>query len=468
VAVLVVGQVLARQIALDATDYPVLRSLGLTRRQLAGIAVARCAVIGLVGATLTVVGAIALSPVTPIGLARVAEPSPGLAVDTVIVAIGAAGTALLPAVLALWPAWRAAQASSPAFRAGLARRPRRRFAVADLIARAGFPVTLTAGVRLALERGHGPTSVPVRTTIGVAVVGLGALAASLTFGASLTHLVGSPPLYGVTWDTEILNNNGPGSVPEGVAVARSDPDVAAAAFIQTGLSFRLNGLDLPGFAFAPVKGTFAASVLAGRTPVAADEVALGASTAMRLGARVGTTLLGHAENDGAPRVRVRVAGIVVLPPGDARTHLGDGVMATRQALLRLAGGHARSPYVIAVAFQPGADTAAAESPLDGRLSAADENFFCGLTPPWYYASIDAWSWPGRIGRRGRTASLLQEAAEAAVGAAGGIMLAGRLGLGVRGPRPEERRTRNPQVEGIKVPPEGFEPSHLAPEATGLH
>ncbi len=96
---------------------------------------------------------------------------------------------------------------------------------------------------------------------------------------------------------------------------------------------------------------------------------------MRLGARVGTILLGYAENDGAPQVRTRVVGIVVLPPGDASTHLGDGVMVTRQALLRLAGGHARSPYVLAVAFQPGADTAKAHAHLDRRLLAADQNFF---------------------------------------------------------------------------------------------
>jgi hypothetical protein len=77
VAVLVLGQLLARQIALDASDYPVLHSLGMTRRQLAGLAVARCTAIGAAGAALAVGVAIALSPLTPIGLARTAEPAPG-------------------------------------------------------------------------------------------------------------------------------------------------------------------------------------------------------------------------------------------------------------------------------------------------------------------------------------------------------------------------------------------------------
>jgi ABC-type lipoprotein release transport system permease subunit len=375
VAVLVLGQLLARQIALDAADYPVLRSLGMTRRQLAGLAVARCTAIGAIGASVTVGVAIALSPLAPIGLARTAEPAPGLAVDTLVLIIAGAGITVLAAALAVWPAWRAAQAASRALRTGDRDRLGRRSVVADASARAGLPATLTAGVRMALERGRGPTSVPVRTTIGGAIVGLGALVASLTFGASLSHLLGSPPLYGVTWDTEIWNNNGPGAVPTAGPVVRADPDVATAAFIQTGIDFRLGGRVVWGFAFTPVKGTFAASMLTGRVPAAADEVALGASTAAQLGARVGTRLLGSAENEGAPQVPVRVVGTVVLPPGDVSAHLGDGVIVTRQALVRLAGGQARSPYVIAVAFRPGADTAGAGARLGRRLSAVDQNFF---------------------------------------------------------------------------------------------
>jgi predicted lysophospholipase L1 biosynthesis ABC-type transport system permease subunit len=116
-------------------------------------------------------------------------------------------------------------------------------------------------------------------------------------------------------------------------------------------------------------------MLTGRPPAAPGEVALGARTAAQLDARVGTTLLGNAENEGAPQVPVRVAGTVVLPPGDATAHLGDGVMVTRQALVRLAGGQARSPYVIAVTFRPGVNTAEAIARLDHRLSAVNQNFF---------------------------------------------------------------------------------------------
>jgi hypothetical protein len=88
-------------------------------------------------------------------------------------------------------------------------------------------------------------------------------------------------------------------------------------------------------------------MLTGRVPAAADEVALGASTTAQLGVRPGATLLGYAENERAPEVPMRVVGTAVLPPGDVSAHLGDGVIVTRQALVRLAGGRARPPYVMA-------------------------------------------------------------------------------------------------------------------------
>jgi predicted lysophospholipase L1 biosynthesis ABC-type transport system permease subunit len=103
VAVLVLGQLLARQIALDASDYPVLHTLGMTRRQLAGLAVARGTAIGAAGGALAVGVAIALSPLTPIGLARTAEPAPGFACDTLVLVTAVAGTTAIAAILASWP-----------------------------------------------------------------------------------------------------------------------------------------------------------------------------------------------------------------------------------------------------------------------------------------------------------------------------------------------------------------------------
>ncbi len=375
VGLLVFGQLLARQIALEAGDYPALRALGMTGRQLTGLAVLRSVGMGAAGGAIAISLAVAFSPLTPIGLARVAEPSPGVNLDLAVLLVAVAGLVVLSALLSAWPAWREAMRSSVAGTAAQDQKAGRRDLVSESAARVGLPVTATVGLKMALERGRGSTSVPVWSTIGAAAVGIGALVLSLTFGASLDRLLASPPLYGVTWDTEIWNNNGPDAVPAATPIVRSDSAIASAAYIQTGLDVRLNGHDVSGFAFDPVKGNFGASVLSGRAPVARDEVALGSNTESALRSSVGETLQGHAENDRAPSVPVHIVGTVVLPPGDISTHLGDGVMVTRRALVRLAGGSVRSPYVMAVDFRPGIDRAAATADLERRLHSVDSEFF---------------------------------------------------------------------------------------------
>jgi hypothetical protein len=70
---LLVGQTLGRQVVLEAAEYPILRAVEMTRGQLVGVALIWAAVIGVGGAALAVAAAVALSPLTPIGLARRAD-----------------------------------------------------------------------------------------------------------------------------------------------------------------------------------------------------------------------------------------------------------------------------------------------------------------------------------------------------------------------------------------------------------
>src|SRR5439155_5450510 len=75
--------------------------------------------------------------------------------------------------------------------------------VAEALARPAAAPPVATGVRLALEPGRGRTAVPVRSTIAGAVVGVAALATALAFTASLDHLLGTPRLYGVSFDVRI-------------------------------------------------------------------------------------------------------------------------------------------------------------------------------------------------------------------------------------------------------------------------
>ena len=57
--------------------------------------------------------------------------------------------------------------------------------LAGLLAHSPLPLTMVLGVRFGLERGRGRTAVPVGTALAGAAVAVMAVAAALTFGASL-------------------------------------------------------------------------------------------------------------------------------------------------------------------------------------------------------------------------------------------------------------------------------------------
>ena len=88
VGALVVAQLLSRQSSLAAADYPILRGLGMTPRQLWLLGVLRALVLGVAGAVLAIVPAILFSTFTPIGAARRAEPHPGIAVNVTVLVVG--------------------------------------------------------------------------------------------------------------------------------------------------------------------------------------------------------------------------------------------------------------------------------------------------------------------------------------------------------------------------------------------
>src|SRR5439155_11585222 len=74
----VFAQALARQTFLESTEYPTLRSVGMSPSQLVAIGMIRAGAIGGIGAAVAIVVGFLLSPLAPTGIARVAEPNPGL------------------------------------------------------------------------------------------------------------------------------------------------------------------------------------------------------------------------------------------------------------------------------------------------------------------------------------------------------------------------------------------------------
>ena len=103
----VVGQAIGRQSMVESEEYPTLVALGLPRHDLVVLGTARNLMVALVGAVGAVIVAFVLSPLTPVGEARLAEPSTGLVFDPLVLLLGALATVVVVLLLGIWPAVRA-------------------------------------------------------------------------------------------------------------------------------------------------------------------------------------------------------------------------------------------------------------------------------------------------------------------------------------------------------------------------
>jgi ABC-type antimicrobial peptide transport system permease subunit len=315
VGLVVVGQVAVRRTATSVPDQVVLRDVGMSRRQLLAIPLAEVAASAIVGAVLAVGLAVALSPLTPIGPARLAEVDPGVAVNWAMLGIGAAAIVALLVGWVAWPAWRMSSATRTAKPA-----QRRASRLAAVVAAWGSP-TAAVGVGLTLQPRRGRGSVPVRAAITATVVAIAALAAAVTFGANLVHLVDSPQLYGQTWSTGV--DTGFGQVPptDASAYLGRQPGITGWTFGNHG-ALRIAGRDVPAIGLAAGKGPIAwPAVVEGRQPTRPDEIVLGVRSMDETHARIGDRVTVSAQGDPTPRT-MRVVGRAVFPL------FGQGVFTT--------------------------------------------------------------------------------------------------------------------------------------------
>jgi ABC-type lipoprotein release transport system permease subunit len=357
----VLSQALTRQAFLEAGERETLRAIGMTRRQLFAVGLLRALAVGAVGAAVAVGLAVALSPLAPLGdLARKAEPEPGLSVDVAVFAIGAAATILLTALLAAPAAWRAARSGSEHGAAG----PAAGSGVAALLARLGAGTPVVTGVRMALEPGRGRSAVPVRTAIVGVTIGVMAFAGALTFGASSTHLLDTPRLYGWNWDLALTNfNSGPDLGRRRAAFAR-EPAIEEVSIGDLGIPLDVNARRVDGIALEPVRGRLFPPVIEGRAPNSPGEVMLGAKTMRTLDVEIGDTVT--VRRPGAGARRMRVVGSGVLASGfSSIARLGQGAVFHARDARRLAPDTPASDAIMRLA--PGTDRRALRRRLSKRL-----------------------------------------------------------------------------------------------------
>ncbi len=318
-----------------------LGAVGLTRSQRAAAVALPLVAAGAAGAVLAVIGAVALSPLFPLGVARRAEPDPGVAFDGLALGAGALALLLLVAATGFVAARRLAARGED--------RPRMSV-VAATAAQAGAPPSVIVGLRLGGDGGRGRTAVRTATVgAGLAVAGVCAVA---VLAGSLTGVLDQPDRYGWAWSSKPdLDSEDP---PATVEAITREGDVAAVGVLQQA-SLELEGDGVDGFALEVMKGSMAAPVLDGRLPAAATEIALGAQVLEDID--IGDLVTATAP-DGS-LAELTVVGRAVTPQFDSTG--ATGVVVAPEAMADLAPEATRN---LVLTYAPDADVGRLEAHLE--------------------------------------------------------------------------------------------------------
>ena len=370
------GQGLAQLMSRAARDISVLRALGGSRAQTA-LAACLPGVAAVLGATiLAVAGAIALSPLAPVGQVRQFDPARGVQADGLVLG---AGSVLLAVILLAVLAVMGARATRPVTRPDRERPS----AVARAAAAAGLPAPAVVASRNALEPGSGQQAVPVRATLLGSIAAVTAVIAAAVFGASLTGLVSHPARYGWNWQILIQAEGGYGNFSPGVMNRLVGGQPAVAAWSSFGFSqLTIGNRVVPVLGLQRDRGSLEPPTSSGQAITGNGQIELGAVTLRQLGKKVGDTVLVGRRPYRRP---LTISGIVTLPSfGVAisqHVSLGQGAMLSEPALLAAQGLTSRglqsalessqaAPSAVAIDLVPGT-SAAQRAALVHRITSAN-------------------------------------------------------------------------------------------------
>jgi len=317
--------------------------------------------VALVGAAGAVIVAFALSPLAPVGEARLAEPSPGLAFDPLVLALGALTIVVVVVALGLWPSIRASRVRA----GGSPNSQFRRSSIVAHLAATGAPPSAVIGIRHALERGRGAASVPVGTALFGTVIAVTALCATAVFGASLSHLTATPALYGQ--DYQITFSANQGNPTKQLAEVERDHAVTG-IMVGTRDEVSIDGVSVSSVAGKAVRGPLLISTVDGRAPSSDGEISLGDTTLHQVGAHLGSIVhvTFQKPTGGTSTASFRVVGTASFPSDFGLGGLGTGAAFTLAGYLHalcppgpaqtscLSAYRANEQFVVVVNTAPGA------------------------------------------------------------------------------------------------------------------
>jgi len=359
-AALIIGaQSVSRQLRAAADDAGVLRALGATPAAATADGVIGVLAAVVAGALLAVAVAVALSPLSLFGPVRQAEPGRGVYVDATVLGLGALALAGILGGVAVVIGYRQA----PHRAAARAQAADRGSALVRAGLGAGLGATGVAGLRFALEPGRGRTAVPVRSVLTGAVLAVTVVAATLTFGSSLSYLIARPALYGWDFSYALYSTDGWGPFPAAqvTPLLKRDKLIAATTGVYF-LTVQLDGQTVPAI-LSPVRPEIGPQILSGSGLRGSGDIVLGPATLAALHKKVGdkiTVRLGPVIRDKT----LTISGTAALPAlGDTlgiHPSLSTGAILPVSAVSKAAldeAGPESGPNAILVRLRPGVSQA---------------------------------------------------------------------------------------------------------------
>jgi hypothetical protein len=345
-ALVMTGLAMAQLMSRTAPDAAMLRRLGSSGRQAALVA-ALPGLVPLAGIiALAAAGAIALSPLAPVGPVRFFAPGKGFHADPLVLGAGLPALLILLGGLLAVLALRTVAAPRPELAAN-------RSAITRAAVAAGLPPAAVVGTRNALSGGVAGGAVRRAGTLGGAVIAVAAMAAAVVFGASLTGLVSHPARYGWNWNVLVQAEGSYGNFLDQnlakdpvadlnqdamIGLVKHQPTVASWSEFGFGQLPVDGRLTLPVLGLERHGGAVEPPTTDGHPLSGDDQVELGAVTLRQLGKQVGDTI---TIGDGKLARRLTIVGTVTLPSiGVAladHVSLGQGAMLTENTLLALTG-----------------------------------------------------------------------------------------------------------------------------------
>jgi FtsX-like permease family len=348
-----VAQALARHFATQQASDRCLAALGMTRSERVASDVATVVPVALLGGLVAVAVGVLGSALMPVGVARRAEPDPGIALDGAVLLLGFVGIVLAVLLLAMLAgvavSWRTRQITGARDAATPSRTMR-------VVRRTSLRPSATTGVGMAFEP-RGGTSWAVRSALVGVAFGVMGLIAVAVFIASAGTLVRSPDRYGSPFDAQISGFSGD-VLAEGGDELLADPDVVRAGLGLGGLA-QVGGVEVNSYAFESLKGDMALTLLDGHEPRGGAEVVLGATTLETAGVGLGdeVEILGAADS-----LRATVVGTAVFPVVDERSAPGRGVLLGRADFEQISAPDEVNADVL-IQWADGVDPAAANAEL---------------------------------------------------------------------------------------------------------